>query len=57
MPNGYLYDKSSTIKVPASLKNSEWKDCKSQGIMKFALRLCLLEISEATPIKPTIEIV
>lgn len=33
----------------------EWKDCQIQQMMEFAVRLCLLTASEATPILTLID--
>ena len=49
-PNGYIY---KTIPTPKAqeIVHKRWKDCKSQKAREFAVRLYLLVISEATPIK------
>lgn len=47
-PDGYVDDMTSTAKAPESLRK-RGRDCKSQIIREFAMRLCLLGMSEATP--------
>jgi hypothetical protein len=42
-PDGYMYK--------IFLQKRDRKDCKGQNIREFAVRLCLLVISEATPIE------
>lgn len=47
-PSGYIYN---TTLAPKAWVKRGWKDCKSQRIREFAVRLYVLVVSEATPIK------
>lgn len=48
-PNWYIYNTNHAPTAQGSL----WKDCKHQRNRAFALRSCLLERSEVTPIYVT----
>ena len=50
-PNRYIYNLTPTPKAQGSLKKRRQKDCKSRKNLEFCVRLCLLGMSEATPIK------
>lgn len=49
--SGFIYETIPAPKAQGILQKIEQKDCKSQGIRECAVRVCLLIMSEATPIK------
>ena len=49
--SGFIYKTVPAPKAQGTLQKREQKDCKSQGIRECAVRVCLLVMSEATPIK------
>jgi hypothetical protein len=44
-PSGYMYKTLTYLR----LVKRGWKDCKSQRIREFDVRVCLLVMSEDTP--------
>lgn len=49
--SGFIYETIPAPKARGILQKIEQKDCKIQGIRECAVRVCLLVMSEATPIK------
>lgn len=49
--HGYTHNAASALKAQDSFQKKGKKDDKRPRNMKFAMNLCLLEISEAIPIK------
>jgi hypothetical protein len=53
-PNGYIDKNAVTPKAQGTLLRRGEKDCKSQRIREFAVRLCLSNIKSYAPkVSPT----
>ena len=51
LPNEYMCSTAPASVAQETLQKRDWENCESQRIRAFVLRLCLLGMSEATPIK------
>lgn len=49
--NTYIYKRTPTPEAQGTLQKRRWRDCKSQRMREFAIKLCLLIMSEVAPIK------